>query len=81
MGLPKELRLVVYERIPVKTNHYAIHAQRSRKLVLYQVVIRSTSTPILATSQEIREEAYRIMLKKLDWDTRTTHPTYSRQGR
>jgi hypothetical protein len=64
MGLPTELRLMVYERIPCQINHTRVdlpphHADDAPMITL---ITRTCSTAILRTSRTVHEESKKIVL-------------------
>jgi hypothetical protein len=75
LDLPKEIRLMIYERLPTQTKHYlafAVMIPTARltipelKLKTSVVLRESITTDILRVSRQIHEEAIGIMNLKLD---------------
>jgi hypothetical protein len=66
LALPKELRLMVYERIPIRISHDICdvrYPENSMQRMIF--VVACTTVGILATSRQIQNEAAEIMSKKL----------------
>ncbi|ORY19135.1 hypothetical protein BCR34DRAFT_206652 [Clohesyomyces aquaticus] len=69
MDLPKELRLIVYENIPITTKHETLacryHRRMPSEFATYTLVVRSIETSILATCHHIHNEAVSVIQIKL----------------
>ncbi|KAH6118354.1 hypothetical protein HBI69_097400 [Parastagonospora nodorum] len=68
MDLPAELRLMVYEFIPVTTRHCTVHGKPFYEKSLTQVVLvtKSLSCSILLTSDAVCNEASPVFAVKLE---------------
>jgi hypothetical protein len=72
MRLPKDIRLMVYERLPRTVKHVRIgncHFQNPADTITDTttiLVVRSTSTMIVATCQEVYDEARSIVHKTIE---------------
>ncbi|PVI07604.1 hypothetical protein DM02DRAFT_723374, partial [Periconia macrospinosa] len=62
MGLPKEIRLMVYERIPIVTTHHNVPSIPLGKFPgKFSLVTTTAPVAILATCRQIRDEADAII--------------------
>ena len=66
LDLPKEIRFMVYERLPRSTNSWTINIRNIRHAArTVTFILRSTPTAILATSRKIYEEALPFFTKAI----------------
>ncbi|KAF2870206.1 hypothetical protein BDV95DRAFT_575291 [Massariosphaeria phaeospora] len=66
LALPKELRLMVYERIPNRTRTYSIKSGESSDVLdHFMLVEENVTTYILATCRQVNSEAQAILDRKM----------------
>lgn len=81
MDLPTELRLMVYERIPIRKHHRTVyHDEETRKTHMIGFITGSIDVQLLATCKQIHDEAASFMLPKVKI-LRATMPQLTMAGK